>query len=132
MDPRKYREAVFQICFALEMGAEDIALLISKELKISKTNAKLASLRAQQVMEKQEELDALISQTSTEYPFVRIPKTELTILRLGAYELLFDDAIPPKVAISEAIRLCRKFATPEGALFVNAILDAHIPEKSIA
>ncbi|HPE84791.1 MAG: transcription antitermination factor NusB [Chlamydiia bacterium] len=124
------REAVFQMCFALEHGTEDMLALIQKELKINKTDARSALARATAVMEKAPEMDVLIEQTATEYALDRIPKAELTILRLGAFELLFDDAIPSKVAVSEAIRLCRKFATKESASFINAVLDAHIPEKS--
>ncbi|MCP5509712.1 MAG: transcription antitermination factor NusB [Chlamydiales bacterium] len=130
MDQRKMREAVFQMCFALEHGTEDMLALIQKELKINKTDARSALARATAVMEKAPEMDVLIEQTATEYALDRIPKAELTILRLGAFELLFDDAIPSKVAVSEAIRLCRKFATKESASFINAVLDAHIPEKS--
>ncbi len=126
------REAVFQMCFALSQGAEDLVPLISKELKISKTNAKLAFERSQKVMAKASDLDKLIEQTATDYAIERIPQAELTILRLGAFELLFDDSVPPKVAISEAIRLCRKFATNESASFINAVLDAHFSEKSTA
>ena len=37
--------------------------------------------------------------------------------------MLFDASIPPLVVIAEAIRLTRKFGTPESAQFVNAILD---------
>jgi N utilization substance protein B len=44
-------------------------------------------------------------------------------LRLGIFEIFFDSEIPAKVAIAEAIRLCRKFGTPESSQFVNAILD---------
>jgi transcription antitermination protein NusB len=46
------------------------------------------------------------------------------VLRLALYEMLHDDQIPPKVAIAEAIRLSRKFSTPESSSFINAILDA--------
>ena len=126
------REAVFQVCFALSQGAEDVLPLISKELKISKTDAKRAFERSQLVMAKVSDLDQLIEQTATDYSLGRIPQAELTILRLGAFELLFDDSIPSKVAISEAVRLCRKFATKESASFINAVLDAHFSEKSTA
>ena len=126
------REAVFVTCFALSSGAEDVMPLVSKELKISKTDARLAFERGSLVMAKASDLDTLIEQTATDYALDRIPQAELTILRLGAFELLFDDSIPPKVAISEAVRLCRKFATKESASFINAVLDAHIPEKSTA
>jgi N utilization substance protein B len=42
---------------------------------------------------------------------------------MSVFELLFDDNIPEKVAIVEAMRLARKFSTKESATFVNAILD---------
>jgi N utilization substance protein B len=68
-------------------------------------------------------IDEKITSLSPDYSFARISRVEKTILRLGVYEILFDDLIPPLVAISEAIRLTRKFGTPESARFVNAILD---------
>ncbi len=40
------------------------------------------------------------------------------------HTLLIDDGIPPKVALSEAVRLARKFSTAEAGAFVNAVLDA--------
>src|SRR5690606_29501809 len=56
--------------------------------------------------------------------FERIPRVERNILRLAVFELLHDPSVPPTVAIAEAIRLTRKFATPEAATFINAVLDA--------
>lgn len=66
----------------------------------------------------------MITEHSTSYEFERIPRIERNVLRLGVYEIMYDSDIPPKVAIAEAIRLTRKFATPESATFVNAILDS--------
>lgn len=133
MDLRKLREAVFQIAYALEyVESEDIANLVSAQLKIAKSASRQAHARAMDVLAKKEELDSAIKGAAAEYNIERIPAAELTILRLGAYELLFDDNIPANVAISEAIRLTRKFATREAAKFVNATLDALHPEKSIA
>ena len=49
-------------------------------------------------------------------------KVELTVLRLAAYEIRFDDAVPEKVAINEAVELARKFGGDESPVFVNGIL----------
>jgi N utilization substance protein B len=54
---------------------------------------------------------------------------ERNLLRLGAYEIYFSKSVPPKVAISEAVRLARKFASSESANFINAILDALYKKK---
>jgi N utilization substance protein B len=46
-----------------------------------------------------------------------------SILRLAAYEILFRDDIPPKVAIDEAIELAKRFGTADSHRFINGILD---------
>lgn len=122
MDPRKFREAVFLVCFA----GDDAQALICEQLKISKTQVRLACERANAIMAKTMELDTWVQARTDSFEIGRISKAELTILRIGAFELLFDDSIPDKVAMSEAVRLCRKFSTADSARFVNAVLDAKI------
>lgn len=124
---QKFREIVFQILYSFDLGLsneEDIVNLLMKELSVSKKTVYEALERAKHVMLVREETDAMITHTSFSYEFHRIQSVEKNVLRLGIFELLFDDQIPPKVAISEAMRLARKFGSPESANFVNAILDA--------
>jgi N utilization substance protein B len=45
------------------------------------------------------------------------------VLRLGIYELLYRDDIPPVVSINEAIELAKEFGGPDSGRFVNGILD---------
>jgi transcription termination factor NusB len=45
------------------------------------------------------------------------------IMRLGCFELIFREDIPPKVAINEAVELAKKYSGSESGKFVNAILD---------
>jgi N utilization substance protein B len=71
----------------------------------------------------------MIAETSKEYELNRIPRVERNLLRLGAYEICYSD-VPPKVAINEAVRLTKKFATDESGNFINAILDAIFKKKS--
>jgi N utilization substance protein B len=94
------------------------------ELEVTKSTVRTAQEMLHKVLEKKEVIDSLIKEQSKEYDFERIPRIERTVLRLGIYELLYSTTVPSKVAISEAIRLSRKFATPESATFVNAVLDA--------
>jgi N utilization substance protein B len=49
-------------------------------------------------------------------------KVDLTILRLAVYELRFDEDIPSKVAINEAVELAKKFGGDESPGFVNGVL----------
>ena len=49
-------------------------------------------------------------------------RVELAILRLAVYEMRFDDDIPPRVAIDEAVELAKKYGQENSGGFVNAIL----------
>ena len=49
-------------------------------------------------------------------------KVELTILRLALFEIRFDEEVPDKVAINEAVELAKKFGGDESPAFVNGIL----------
>jgi N utilization substance protein B len=126
LPPQKFREIVFQLLYGAGFPAfegEETALMLMGELKVTKKSVSQARERVAEIGAKLAEIDEKISSASTEYSFDRISRVEKTILRLGLFEILFDASIPPLVAISEAIRLTRKFGTPESAQFVNAILD---------
>jgi N utilization substance protein B len=125
--PQKFREIVFQVLYSYDVAGESadaIIPLLMKELSVSKKSVILARDTATAILQKRKEIDAKIAEVSTSYEFSRIQSVERNILRLGVYELLFDNTIPPKVAIAEALRICRKFASPAAASFINAILDA--------
>ena len=130
---KKLREAVLQLLYSEELAGleeEEAAPFMMGELSVPKRPMLECIERVRSIMEKFEEIDALLEETSLSYSFERIQRVELCILRLGAYELFYDDEIPPKVAIAEALRLARKFSTPEAATFINALLD-FIYKKSL-
>jgi N utilization substance protein B len=51
-----------------------------------------------------------------------MPAVDRAILRLGAWEILFNDEIPDAVAISEAVALATELSTDESPSFVNGLL----------
>ncbi len=76
------------------------------------------------VVEKVEELDALLGEFAPEWPVSEMTNTDRNILRLGVYELRFDEKIPAKVAINEAIELGKAFGGEASGKFVNGVLGA--------
>lgn len=123
---QKMREIVFQLIYSadfIESSDEDMMELMMEQLRVTKKVMREAVARKQQIEAKREELDRAIAEASLEYDFERITRTERNILRLALFELFHDPSLPPKVVIAEAIRLARKFASPEGSAFVNAIVD---------
>ncbi len=123
---QKLREIIFQMLYSYDVGKpdqEDMIELMMKELSVSRATVITAQQKVEEIQAIQEELDNMIGGASFAYAFDRIQTVERNILRIGVYELFFATDIPPKVAISEAVRLTRKFSSPEAANFVNAILD---------
>lgn len=129
---QKFREIVFQLLFSHDMGQptdEDMLKLMVKELSVTKNVVREAQQRVESIIAKLDQIDPMIKANAVTYEFSRIQVVEKNILRLALYELCYDERIPPKVAIVEAMRLAKKFSTPESALFVNAILDAIYKRK---
>jgi N utilization substance protein B len=124
---QKFREVVFIMLYSMDMSratGKEVQELLMAELAVTKKVVRDAQARVEKILDKQSEIDSTIAKSSLSYAFERIQTVERNILRLGIFEMLFDEEIPPKVAIVEAVRLARKFSTPESSLFVNAILDS--------
>jgi len=68
-------------------------------------------------------IDEKISSYAINWQLKRMAIIDRNILRLGLYELLYADDIPPKVTINEAVELAKKFGDVESSKFVNGILD---------
>ena len=69
-----------------------------------------------------EELDAAINEASKGWKTTRMGKVDLTLIRLAVYEIRFEEEIPVKVSINEAIELAKKYGTDDSPAFVNGIL----------
>ncbi|MBI4343180.1 MAG: transcription antitermination factor NusB [Candidatus Omnitrophica bacterium] len=77
------------------------------------------------------EIDALIAKHADNWNIKRMAVIDRNILRLGAFELLHVEDVPPKVCINEAIELAKRFGDADSGKFINGILDA-IHKKSHA
>jgi N utilization substance protein B len=70
------------------------------------------------------EIDKIIEKAAPEWPIDQIAIVDRNVLRIGLYELLFGDkeAVPPKVAINEAIELAKTFGGESSGKFINGVL----------
>ncbi len=70
------------------------------------------------------EIDAIIEKAAPQWPIDQIAMVDRNVLRLGLYELMWGDreAVPPKVAINEAIELAKSFGGDSSGRFVNGVL----------
>jgi len=76
------------------------------------------------VLAHQKEIDGLIIKFAPEWPLDQITNVDRNVLRLGTFELKYDDLIPAKVAINEAIELAKTFGGESSGKFVNGVLGA--------
>ncbi len=70
------------------------------------------------------EIDKYIIKYATEWPLDQITIVDRNILRIGVYELIFDNKIPARVAINEAIEIAKAFGGVSSGKFVNGVLGA--------
>ena len=69
-------------------------------------------------------IDEAIKRNSKGWKLERISAVSMAILRLAAYEMLFDEDIPERVSINEAIELSKKYDDEKSYAFVNGVLNA--------
>jgi N utilization substance protein B len=78
------------------------------------------------VLEKQADIDLVITKAAPEWPIDKISRVDRNILRIGLFELLFADRseVPAKVAINEAIELGKNFGGDSSGRFINGVLGS--------
>ena len=123
---QKFREIVFQLLYCLDVGKSsdrDVIPLIQNLVAVPRRAVQEATGRAKAVALHFVDIDAMIEEAARDYSIESMQVLDRNILRLGVYELFYDEAIPPKVAIAEALRLAQKFSSAESVTFINAVMD---------
>ena len=67
-------------------------------------------------------IDAAIEQAAQEWPLQQMAKIDKNILRLAIYEILYNNTVPAKAAINEAVELAKTFGSDTSSRFVNGVL----------
>ncbi|WP_025777833.1 transcription antitermination factor NusB [Brevibacterium sp. VCM10] len=81
------------------------------------------------ITEKQAEIDEIISTYSEGWTLDRMPAVDRSLLEIGTWEMLFNDEVPDKVAIDEAVSLARQFSTDDSPGFVSGLLSRILDVK---
>ena len=76
-----------------------------------------------------QEIDALLNEAARGWKTSRMNKVDLTILRLAVYEMRWDEDVPGKVAINEAVELVKKYGADNDYQFVNGLLGTVARER---
>jgi N utilization substance protein B len=68
------------------------------------------------------DIDAHIQSAAREWPLQQMARIDKNILRLAIYEILFNNTVPAKAAINEAVELAKQFGSDTSSRFINGVL----------
>ncbi|MEQ6898506.1 transcription antitermination factor NusB [Microbacterium sp. KR10-403] len=124
----KARRRAMDILFQSDVRGEQIATILAAEAKRAATEpAREASwLYAREivdgVIDNQGEIDEQITTFAKDWSLERMPAVDRALLRIGAWEILFNEEVPTAVAIDEAVELAKEFSTDESGSFIHGVL----------
>lgn len=122
------REQIFKLLFraefndAAEMPEQEEMFFDSGDLTTTEKDRQYITTKCNRILKMTPQLDKELSDRMTGWTLDRIGMVEKAVLRLGLYEIEYDDDVPAGVAISEAVELAKKFGEENSGAFVNGIL----------
>ncbi len=127
MGRRELRETIFQLLFMTEFNAseemaEQRALFLENIEDLQEKDQTYIQTKFEKICEKLPEIDAKLNESSKGWKTTRMAKVDLTILRLAVFEVVYDEDVPNRVAINEAVEIAKKFGGNDSPAFVNGVL----------
>lgn len=123
---RRARARVLQALYAWETSdAGPLVAVASRlwdDLALGEDERSYARPLVATIETRHSEIDAALSEATTNWRLERLGTVERAVLRLATAELLLA-AVPPRVSLQEAVRLAERYGAPESARFVNGVLD---------
>lgn len=124
----KARKRALDILYAADVRQTTIPESLAREAEraVSEPDRMASWLYARElvdgVVDNQIEIDELIETYSQGWTLARMPTIDRAILRIGIWEILYNDAVPVAVAIDEAVESAKVLSTDDSAGFVNGLL----------
>ncbi|MBO0837421.1 MAG: transcription antitermination factor NusB [Actinobacteria bacterium] len=119
----KARKRALDILFEAEARSVPVLGLLAERTEAADPPvSEYAAELVRGVQEHAGQIDELLSAHSQGWTLERMPAVDRNILRIGTYELLWQDQVPDAVAISEAVALAGELSTDDSPAFVNGLL----------
>ncbi len=123
---RQVRETVVSLLYSVDLGNEDVAKhadTVFEERKIRNKQREFGKHLFGGIISNLAVIDEKLQAMMKEWELDRIGSIEKAVLRLGAYEILFENQ-DKAVVINEAVELGKLFGAENSAKFINGVLDA--------
>ena len=124
----KARKRALDILFQADVRGEELGIMLATEAKRAASEpAREASwLYARDivdgVIDNRDAIDEQITTFAKDWSLQRMPAVDRALLRMGAWEILYNDEVPTAVAIDEAVELAKEFSTDDSGSFVHGVL----------
>lgn len=126
MSRKTAREVAMKLAFAALLGGEDTYDAVLDKSGISESPAEddIAFSKAliDGILEHCDEIDEIIHEIAIGWKLERMPKVDLSILRIAIYEMLYRKDIPHSVSINEAVELAKQFGGERSSAYINGML----------
>lgn len=128
MNRKLSREKTMELLFGMTLSKDTVEEAIENFVDNYEGNIKEIDLTYVKktligVENNKEAIDEVISANLHNWKIDRISKVNLTILRLAAYEMLYNEEVPKGVAINEALEITRRYSDEKSVSFINGVLD---------
>ncbi|MCR5544526.1 MAG: transcription antitermination factor NusB [Eubacterium sp.] len=129
MTRHELREVIFKRIFQLPFQGEEVPQIdITEDYKVKEDDLLYINDKVEAIIEKLDTIDESIEKNSNGWKTTRMGKAELAILRVAVYEIKYDDDIPDKVAVNEAVELAKEYCDEKSAPFINGVLSGVIAQ----
>ena len=126
MSRKTAREVAMKLAFARLFGGEDTYEAILDKSGIAEKPTEDDMACSNEVLagieEHSSELDEKIKELAIGWSIDRIPKVDLSVMRVAMYEMLYMDKIPSSVSINEAVELAKRFGGEKSPAYINGML----------
>ena len=124
---RKARTIALQALYEVDSAARPAETVVARLIagsSLSEANIAFVRELVEGTIRNREEIDRKVRKFAPAWPVEQIAMIDRNILRLAIFEILFDNKVPVKVAVSEAVELAKTFGSESSAKFVNGVLGS--------
>ncbi len=122
---RQGRTIALQVLYEYDTAHHDVEAVLERHTEYRKLSPEVIRFARELVLGVLAHLQAIddeIQSAAQEWPLAQMARIDKNVLRLAIFEILFDNAVPAKAAINEAVELAKAFGSDTSSRFVNGVL----------
>jgi len=123
---RNARENALQVLFQIEFNSGDLDEVLEEfrqSRRVKEKEREYGEHLVRGVIDHREEIDKIIQSHSKNWRISRMDLIDRNLLRLAAFEMIYQPDLAPAIIINEAVEIAKKYGGKESATFINGILD---------